>query len=193
MDSAWPSRQQENPEYPDREAATSEDVVVVSYTPPSDAATARTRDLAGNAAAGFNSTEVFNDTDETAESEKNGEPEETTEGETPLTASLENTPSSHDGESVFTFELRFSEEFGLSYKTLRDHAFTVTGGTVKKAQRLEQGSNIGWRITVQPNTNGAVTITLPETRDCDADGAVCTADGRKLSNRLEFTVSGPGQ
>ena len=42
-------------------AATSEDVVVVSYTPPSDAATTRTRDLAGNAAAGFNPNEVFND------------------------------------------------------------------------------------------------------------------------------------
>ena len=110
----------------------------------------------------------------------------------PLMASLENTPSYHDGESVFTFELRFSEEFGLSYKTLRDHAFTVTGGTVKKAQRLEQGSNIGWRITVQPNTNGAVTITLPETRDCDNQGAICTGDGRKLSHRLELTVSGPG-
>ena len=51
----------------------------------------------------------------------------------PLTASLENVATSHDGERVFTFELRFSEEFGLSYKTLRDHAFTVTGGTVKKA------------------------------------------------------------
>ena len=91
-------------------AATSEDVVVVSYTPPSDAATARTRDLAGNAAAGFNSTEVFNDTDEPAESEENGEPEETTEGETPLTVSLEATTESHDGSSEFTFEIEFSEE-----------------------------------------------------------------------------------
>ena len=94
-------------------AATSEDVVVVSYTPPSDAATARTRDLAGNAAAGFNSTEVFNDTDETAESEENGEPEETTEGETPLTVSLEATTESHNGTDAFTFEIRFSEEFPL--------------------------------------------------------------------------------
>ena len=58
-----------------------------------------------------------------------------------LTAVIENAAASHDGENVFTFELRFSEEFGLSYKTLRDHAFTVTGGTVRKAQRLEQGSN----------------------------------------------------
>ena len=108
-------------------AATSEDVVVVSYTPPSDAATARTRDLAGNAAAGFNSTEVFNDTDETVESEENGEPEETTEGETPLTVSLEATTESHNGTDAFTFEIRFSEEFPLSYKTLRDLAFTVSG------------------------------------------------------------------
>ena len=109
----------------------------------------------------------------------------------PLTASLENAPSGHDGENVFTFEVRFSEEFALSYKTLRDHAFTVTGGAVKKAGRLEQGSNIGWRITVRPNGNGDVTVVLPETTDCDSQGAICTGDGRKLSNRLELTVSGP--
>ena len=39
----------------------------------------------------------------------------------PFTASLESTPEAHDGETPFTFELRFSEEFSLSYKTLRDH------------------------------------------------------------------------
>ena len=113
------------------------------------------------------------------------------EPSTPLTALIENAAASHDGESVFTFELRFSEEFGISYKTLRDHAFTVTGGTVKKAQRLEQGSDIGWRITVRPNSDGQVTITLPITEDCDAQGAICTEDGRMLSNELVLTVSGP--
>ena len=172
-------------------AATSEDVVVVSYTPPSDAATARTRDLAGNAAAGFNSTEVFNDTDENAESEEDGEPEETTEGETLLTVSLEASTESHNGTGAFTFEIRFSEEFPLSYKTLRDLAFTVSGGEVLKAQRLDKPSNIRWLITVEPDGNGDVTIELPATTDCNAEGAICTADGRKLSNRLEVTVSGP--
>ena len=112
---------------------------------------------------------------------------------TPLTALIENAAASHDGESVFTFELRFSEEFGISYKTLRDHAFTVTGGTVRKAQRLEQGSNIGWGITVRPDGNGQVVIVLPETTDCEAQGAICTEDGRMLSHRLELTVGGPGQ
>ena len=47
-----------------------------------------------------------------------------------LTASLENIPDAHDGENAFTFELRFSEEFSLSYRTLRDHAFTVAGGVI---------------------------------------------------------------
>ena len=108
----------------------------------------------------------------------------------PLTASFQGQPSSHDGQADFTFELRFSEELPVSYLTLRDHAFTVTGGTVGKAQRLTQGSNIGWRITVTPDSNADVTVVLPATTDCDATGAVCTGDGRKLSNRNEFTVSG---
>ena len=109
-----------------------------------------------------------------------------------LTASFANVPADHDGTN-FTFDLTFSEEFGLSYVTLRDHAFSVTDGEVTSARRLTQGSNIGWTITVTPDSAADVTIVLPVTTDCNADGAVCTADGRKLSNRLEFTVSGPGQ
>ena len=111
----------------------------------------------------------------------------------PLTASLENTPDTHDGQNGFSFELRFSEEFSLSYKTLRNHAFTVAGGTVGKANRITQGSNIRWRITVRPDGDGQVTVTLPETTDCDAEGAICTGDGRMLSNELVLTVNGPGQ
>ena len=111
----------------------------------------------------------------------------------PLTASLENTPQSHNGTDAFTFELRFSEEFGLSYKTLRDQAFVVTGGTVTRAQRLDKPSNMRWRITVVPDSNAAVTIILPATEDCGDDGAICTAEGEMLSTRLELTVSGPGQ
>ena len=57
----------------------------------------------------------------------------------------------------------------------------------------DPGGNIGWTITVTPDSAAAVTVILPVTTDCDADGAVCTADARKLSNRNEFTVSGPTQ
>ena len=109
-----------------------------------------------------------------------------------LTSSFGNMPATHNG-SAFTFDLTFSEEFGISYVTLRDHAFSVTGGEVTSAKRMTQGSNIGWTITVTPDSAADVTIVLPVTTDCEDEGAVCTGDGRKLSNRLEFTVSGPGQ
>ena len=110
-----------------------------------------------------------------------------------LTASTHDVPQSHDGENVFTFELRFSEELksGFSFKTLRDHAFTVTGGDITKAKRLGSSGNLRWTIHVQPDGNGNVTIVLPVTTDCDADHAICIDDGRALSNRLGLTVSGP--
>ena len=110
----------------------------------------------------------------------------------PLTVTLENAPASHDGSGSFTFDLRFSEEVKLSYQSLRDHAFTVTGGTVRKAQRLDEQSNIRWQVTVQPDSNADVTAVLPVTTDCEAQGAICTKDGaRPLSNSISVTVVGP--
>ena len=114
----------------------------------------------------------------------------------PLTASFESVPTSHNGSGEFRFRIAFSEELetGFSYKTLRDdHVFTVEGGTVVGARRLVKGKNLRWEIVVSPDSNGDVTITLPATTDCDAQGAICADGDKKLSNRLELTVSGPGQ
>ena len=49
----------------------------------------------------------------------------------------------------------------------------------------------GWTITVKPDGNGAITITLPETTGCDATGAICTYDRRKLSDSTSAQVAGP--
>ena len=109
-----------------------------------------------------------------------------------LTATTTNAPESHDGTSTFTFELTFSEEFPLSYQTLRDHAFNVTGGEVIGAGRLDRPSNIRWRIRVRPDSNDDVTVVLPVPEYCGAAGAICTADGRELSEAVTVTVPGPG-
>ena len=96
-----------------------------------------------------------------------------------LPAVASQVPASHNGQDAFTFELRFSEtpKDDFSYKTQRDHAFTVTGGEVVNARRLNAPSNAGWEITVQPDGSGTVVIVLPVTTNCDSDGAVCTEDG----------------
>ena len=111
----------------------------------------------------------------------------------PLTVYVRDIPSAHDGQGTFTFELRFGEEPEphFSYKTLRDHAFTVTGGSAVNARRLNKPSNVRWEIKVRPDGNGEVTIILPATADCEAVGAICTGDGRMLFNRIELTVAGP--
>ena len=74
------------------------------------------RDTQGRVASSFSGRAVSNDTPATA-----------------LTDTIHGAPESHDGQEDFTFELRFSEEpkTGFSYETLRDHAFTVTRGTVE--------------------------------------------------------------
>ena len=158
-------------------AMTSSEQVSISYTVPSDAAAARLKDLSDNSVASFAAQAVTNNT---------------AAAQTLLTASIHSEPASHDGQAGFTFELRFSENLeGFSYRTLRDHAFTVTGGEVKGARRLVRGSNTRWEIKVRPTANADVVIVLPITTVCTADGAVCTEAGSKLSNRLELTVSGP--
>ena len=114
--------------------------------------------------------------------------------ESALTVSVESAPTSHNGSDSFRIRIAFSEapKSGFSYKTLRDHAFTVTGGSVTGARRLVSGKNLRWEISVSPDSNGDVTITLPATTDCDAQGAICADGDKKLSNRLDHTVSGPG-
>ena len=108
-----------------------------------------------------------------------------------LTASVSGEPATHDGQTAFSFELRFSEHVAVGYLTLEDDAFEVTGGEVTSASRLVQGSNQGWTITIDPDGDGDVTVVLPVTTDCAAEGAICTADGRPLTERVEFTVAGP--
>ena len=114
-------------------------------------------------------------------------------GAPPLTAEFAGMPATHDGETAFTFELRFSEEIEISYVTLRDTAFEVTAGAVRKARRLAPPSNRRWEITAEPASKADVVLALPVTTDCAAARAVCTAGGKKLSLPVTATVKGPAE
>ena len=109
-----------------------------------------------------------------------------------LTAAFHDMQAEHDGETPFTFELRFSIDVaGLSYVTLRDSAFTVTNGEVTRAKRIVGGKSRRWQIRVAPAGVQDVTVSLPATARCTDAGAVCARDGRALSNANTATVQGP--
>ena len=107
-----------------------------------------------------------------------------------LTASFEGVPAEHAGQGSFSFRVAFSDGISISYRTVRDASFRVTGGDVTQASRVDGRRDL-WRITIKPDSDEAVTVRLPETTDCDASGAICTGDGRPLSHSLSATVSGP--
>ena len=116
------------------------------------------------------------------------EVEDTSEGGTALTAEFVGVPDAHDG-SAFTFELRFSEEFPLSWRTLKDHAIGVTGGTLDGVSRVTQGESRAWNVTVTPASGGGdVTVTLAATTDCEATGAICTGANVPLSASVAASV-----
>ena len=112
----------------------------------------------------------------------------------PLTARFQEAPDEHDGTGAFTFRIAFSEPISISYKTLRDDSLELTNGSATKARRVNGQSDL-WEITVEPDSDAAVTVVLPITGDCSAQGAVCSRAGgnelRPLSNRSELTVPGP--
>ena len=109
-----------------------------------------------------------------------------------LTASFRDVPAAHGGRgSEFSFELRFSENFPgrLDYMMLRDEALQATNARVTGAKRVARGQNRRWTITVRPRSSEDVTVALAATTDCSAAGAICTPDGRPLSNSPSATVS----
>ena len=112
-------------------------------------------------------------------------------GPYPLTATTHDAPASHDGSAAFSFELWFSEMPAVGFATVRDHAFTVTEGSVDSVRRLVPGNNARWEITVTPSSDADVTLALNATTNCSAEGAICNVDGVKLSGGLELVVPGP--
>ena len=61
-----------------------------------------------------------------------------------------------------------------------------------KASRLNPPSSMGWEITVEPDGDAGVTVSLPATTNCTGQGAICTPDGRMLSSAVEVAVPRQG-
>ena len=101
-------------------------------------------------------------------------------------------PAEHDGVRPFAFEIVFSEEsHGLSLAAFTNGALEVGNGRVVDAKRSTPGENRRGTVRMRPASGEATTVTLNETTDCDAAGAICTTGGRALSNSATATVARP--
>ena len=105
-----------------------------------------------------------------------------------LTATFSGAPAEGHGDQAFTFALTFSEAFPVTADALRG-AVAVTGGTLTTVAAASADDTQVWNLTVTPEAGEEVTVTLAATTDCDASGALCTADDRPLSAAVSVTVA----
>ena len=110
----------------------------------------------------------------------------------PFTASFSGVPAEHDGTTAFDIRFHLSAEpASLSYLTVQNGLFDVTGGSIEKASRLVAGKNNGWTLRMAPSGLGDVTLRVNGTTACNTAPGVCTADGRKLPGGLSVSSAGP--
>ena len=108
-----------------------------------------------------------------------------------LTASLSG-PAEHKGSGPFEVRLTFNMEPDVSYKTVHDTMFIVTGGTITGARRVDPPADLEFDIVVKPAGDGAVSLSLASALPaCGETGAVCTAAGRKIEGTASVSIQGP--
>ena len=109
----------------------------------------------------------------------------------PLTASFEDVPAEHDGESAFTLRIASSDRLSMmDGRRLREDVVEVSGGRATSAGRVNRRRDL-WELTVEPHSSADVTMTVAAGAACGTPAAVCTSDGRALSNTISATVRGP--
>ena len=137
--------------------------------------------------------------------EENEEENEEDTGEpdpSPLRVAFEDVPRTHPGSGAIAFRIVFSEEpHGLGYLTLRNHTLIAKLGgrpiRPTRSAKVDPPSTLRWDIVIPHMpiysrvANENFTLEIAPTQDCEAEGAVCTLDGRKLSNRAYAVVKGP--
>ncbi len=120
----------------------------------------------------------------------------------PLTAELElaGEDEGPGGRVEYLVDLKLSERIWIPSEDMRDDAFTVTNGTVARAQRhtrlfrhvdgVRRKVSRHWRLTVQSDntTSAATVLSLPDNRRCNVSGALCTRSLGRLEDGPAITL-----
>ena len=128
---------------------------------------------------------------------------ESDRGERALTGRFTSPPDRHDGTKRIKVRVAFSEPIDETPKRMREHGVRVQGGAVTSARpvggqapggagtRSAGSREVVWEFEIKPDSGGDVTVSFEAGRPCGEPGAICTADGRALSEGISTTVRGP--
>ena len=135
---------------------------------------------------------------------------ESDRGERALTARFASAPARHDGAKRVQVRVGFSEPVAESPENVGAHGVEVEGGAVTSVSPVggnapggagtrsvggrtagQQDREVVWEFEIEPDSDGDVTVSIAAGRPCDEPGAICTADGRALSEEISTTVAGP--
>ena len=98
-------------------------------------------------------------------------------------------PERHDGEGQVEVRVGFSEAIEESPEV------GVEGGEVTSARevypREEDQEVVVWEFEIEPDSDEDLTVSIEAGRSCEEPGAVCTTDGRALSEGISTMVRGP--
>ena len=114
----------------------------------------------------------------------------------PLTVEVESKPPRHNGADAFDVDIAFGKTLaeGFSYRSLKDHALSITGGEIQNVSRIDKTGdfrNKRWRVKIKPSSKGDVVLTLAPGPACGEANAVCTDADEKLPEAFIVTVGGP--
>ena len=111
----------------------------------------------------------------------------------PVTASFEELPAAHGGAGTdLAVRVRFSEPLAVGVETMRGGWALFVGSPheLVGARRVGGASDV-WEFTVRVGDDERLRLTVFKGTGCDGRHAVCTADGRPVSNSLVVFVEGP--
>ena len=138
-------------------------------------------------------------------------PESDMAGARSLKARFVSPPEQHDGSGRVKVRVAFSEAIEESPENVGEHGVKVEGGRVTSVRRVDNrpgggaaGRSAGrsgdgqedgervWEFEIEPGSAEDLTMRIDGGRPCDEPGAICTEDGRSLSEGIATTVVGPG-
>ena len=127
-----------------------------------------------------------------------------------LKARFMSPPEHHDGSGRVKVRVAFSEAIEESPENVGEHGVKVEGGRVTSVRQVdnqpgggaagrsgggqEDGQEDGesvWEFEIEPGSDDDLTMRIDGGRPCDEPGAICTQDGRSLSEGIATTVEGP--